>query len=1459
MPHLGAGMEYGPNTGPIPLLNKLQTPTSQVSTHPTRFASRTSSQEPPTSTDNWTPNPQTSTLPPASQSNTLNQPQKPKQLRNTTRRHPTSGESIDRAPSILNPPYKNHQSIDRSINTSLFPFVPSHPLTSLFQISIFQKNPSFRFLLPSFSFAFPCPAPMASTNPYEGGGRIGGKMTRRATRSQSTPYDRPPTALRTPAAVPPAIDGSNGWLSKLVDPASRFISGSASKLFSSVFRKRLPAPPPAPASASSLNEEMHQEGHEEQVPQLTIATNQLAEDLVHTTFDATQQKEQRDERDPAGATTEVKSVSEIEQLLVQKTFTKEQFEHLSELLRARVVESSLSKPSQTSKGKEVEANILHKEYVAESSRKNVMFATPASTVLIPKEEVASPMELAKAYMSSKSSKVSPTTLRLRTPTYVERKPTMANSTVLHPSTKPPTSASIMSRPDSILFDQAKDAYPTPRSLGRTAISRMCRSPFVKSGGPSSGGYAAKFSPYDAPTGSTPGSKLALKRGSSALYDDIGSVGPIRRIRQKLNMMTPIKEPTPSPYKNFAPTHTSARKIDSNHATSSTPKHLQLTKLNHGNDESSHKGGMDETETGNISIPSVPPRSTETAMKIFDQLEKIVHSPKVKESPTPVLQIEASSSQKLDKLKVDLSKQTKSDGIISFQNNGFGSMTSAKAGKSVSDGTSGSVVVPKATKPAFRMSAPEELLDDDDEETYDKVEATVPVRNVFHTVESSTSKQRITESKVPEKKGITSEAKAAPESLFNISSTSEPDKSVLSAPAVSETNNIFKFASPATTTPTIKFDVPPVPAIPTASLDLSAKKDEKSPGPVLGIGLKQQEKPETPVFSWASGNTGTKADSRLPATEASDSDRSGQKRKSEDASKANDSADFSASPSLVAQAPAKPIFTFGGSATPGLSNGSTHSSPPKFSSSAVPAVTPVSQPALASSTPVSASTTTFSTPAPEVPNTSFSLSGASNAANSQKPAPPVLGDSSAKAADINPVKPVTFGSSPIFSSAGATTAAVQTTAAPSTTSTPSATTGSATTSTPTFIFGNSNVAGQSSSATTSTPTFVFGNSEKTTSPTFTFGSSATTGSATTSLPSFVTAGTTAPVSTATATTASTTTTAPTVTFASSGSTGGFSFGASSQPANSSSQAAPAQFAFGSAASSSNSGNSIFGLGASSSQNITSASMPSSNSSQSSLGFGASTGSIFGTKPAQPETTGTQSNPLQSQSLSSQFSSPFSSPVVFGATGGGFSFTSAVSSSSSTSSTSSQPSPFGSGSASTPSVFGTTSVSSNPSGGAFTFNSQLSSTPSTSFTFNTQSSNPAFPFTASGNNSTAPGFGLSNPSTNSSTVFGSVSPGTNNDQMSMEDSMVDDTNQVGAPNPPVPVFGQPANPVPLFGGLSGAAPAPAFQFGAQPSQSIFQPGSNLEFNAGNQYSGSGASASDKANRRIVKINRNKTRRK
>ena len=90
---------------------------------------------------------------------------------------------------------------------------------------------------------------------FENGG-AGGKFRKKPFRkTQATPYDRPTTALRPTQLVGGQRENDNGWLSKLVDPASRLITAGAHKLFSSVFRKRLlppPAPPRSPAPGKFL-------------------------------------------------------------------------------------------------------------------------------------------------------------------------------------------------------------------------------------------------------------------------------------------------------------------------------------------------------------------------------------------------------------------------------------------------------------------------------------------------------------------------------------------------------------------------------------------------------------------------------------------------------------------------------------------------------------------------------------------------------------------------------------------------------------------------------------------------------------------------------------------------------------------------------------------------------------------------------------------------------------------------------------------------------------------------------------------------------------------------------------------------------------------------------------------------------------------------------------------------------
>lgn len=149
---------------------------------------------------------------------------------------------------------------------------------------------------------------------------------------------------------------------------------------------------------------------------------------------------------------------------------------------------------------------------------------------------------------------------------------------------------------------------------------------------------------------------------------------------------------------------------------------------------------------------------------------------------------------------------------------------------------------------------------------------------------------------------------------------------------------------------------------------------------------------------------------------------------------------------------------------------------------------------------------------------------------------------------------------------------------------------------------------------------------------------------------------------------------------------------------------------------------------------------------------------------------------------------------------------------------------------------------------------------------------------------PAFGV----TNANTGFGMGSPG--NDQMSMEDSMADDTNQAAPPqvsapvfgssvfgqpasSPAAPVFGQPASSAaaPVFGqpasspaapvfGAPAAQPAGAFQFGGQQGSvqqnPAFPPGGSLEFQGGNFSLGS--MGGDKSNRRIIKAKRTQKKR-
>ncbi|KAI3816882.1 hypothetical protein L1987_10666 [Smallanthus sonchifolius] len=175
-------------------------------------------------------------------------------------------------------------------------------------------------------------------------------------------------------------------------------------------------------------------------------------------------------------------ISELELLLQQKTFTRSEVQRLTSLLHSKTTES----PSYASLEKHGD------------KRENVhgAISTPVVTSRVVEEEIASPAELAKYYMGSRPTSQAPrqdSKLLPRTPiTPVAQK--TANS-----------------------LRNLENGFVTPRSRGRSAMYTMARTPYSRS--------PSTFS------------QQALKRRSSVLDDDIGSGGPLRRIRQKPNLLS----------------------------------------------------------------------------------------------------------------------------------------------------------------------------------------------------------------------------------------------------------------------------------------------------------------------------------------------------------------------------------------------------------------------------------------------------------------------------------------------------------------------------------------------------------------------------------------------------------------------------------------------------------------------------------------------------------------------------------------------------------------------------------------------------------------------------------------------------------------------------------------------------------------------------------------------------------
>ncbi|XP_021747365.1 nuclear pore complex protein NUP1-like isoform X2 [Chenopodium quinoa] len=1250
---------------------------------------------------------------------------------------------------------------------------------------------------------------MASEASAGAGGKFRKKPFRR---TQATPYDRPPTALRPTQLVGAAAEReNNGWLSKLVDPASRLITAGAHKLFSSVFRKRLLPPPPPPPQSS----------HDE--------TPEIVDEQPETTTNVgpsgNKEAVASKGNDPSRVSRSGE-VADLEDILKQKTFTRSEIDHLTALLKSRTVDNLVENEKGSSEPNSSDEKAFHNRceiltnYPAnENGAERVLPAaitTPVTRSKVLEDVVASPAELAKAYMGSRPTRASPS---------VPREDLSAS---YNPFFQPKSPATSLIQKPANEIGAAANGFMTPRYRGRSAIYSMARTPYsrphptevFKAAETSYGAHGASSSSHNATeiqqlSGSN---RQVLKRRSSALESDIGFVGPIRRIRQKPNLLhyKALSQPV------SGATHV---KQGSGFLTDAT----EVPSSINGSANLRSSKALVDNDMHNTRYKSVPPQSIETARKIFQQLDKFSSKGKSPEKKFDI--VGGSSSGKMatdmrdglarksmntDSLKVlqTIEDSRKESGLVDSSNAPDQSLQISqrvegsfhKSVPSVEEGEEAGRPTkaldfknPRSNydhpqkKRAFQMSAHEDYLELDDDVHANGVASTPFVKGVE---DHELAKNSASISDNPQSVAISAGSPLAPELKSSTISSGSIKESPTDGFAAAQTFSGFS-----------------VPIGFSASLSTSTSTQAAVSYPLSTAEMNnvagQTEKINDIIATSSNSASAKDIKSELPSS-ATEADGPDTVKKNTlhfgDVSKR-----MEGDPSSVANS-AKGLFSFGTQSNGAtLSNGLSStlsgtmgvSSPVQTSSSSNDQVTvPVSvssspSPSLSVSngnavstfssvtsagTMFSSATTggllnfgssssqfSTSTSAPSAFGSSFQFGSSAVLSTSASALESIAGPKSSETAVSNSI-------GGLFSVKPVETATVGNTISEFNASTSKSASGETQTAPPAFFSSASSSAVAFSS---STPNF---SSQSASSPSSNiFGFSAppsVNGSASVSIGSnhFTTG---------------------------SGFVSSVGFPSVTAPVSSSS----------------NTSSTIFGL--QSSKPATSGSMFGSSSQITGFNFGSTASG----------TSGASNSTLIFGATSSSSAASISTPLVFGAT----SSTSAASNSN-------------------PNVFVAISSSPAANSGVFSFGagsstasvfSVPSAAASTSALSTTFSSQPAFA------SSTSP------------FAFGLTPPAGINDRMSMEDSMAEDSVQVSTPA--APVFGQPISAPSsnfVFNGAAAPSAGSPFQFSGQqnqfaPQNTPFQPSGSLEFNAGGAGSFSlGSGGVDKASRRIVKVKKTNT---
>ncbi|GLU09682.1 hypothetical protein SLE2022_265290 [Rubroshorea leprosula] len=486
----------------------------------------------------------------------------------------------------------------------------------------------------------PDTAPLYSTQggPPERGG--GGKLRRPPPR-RPTPYARPQQSQ---------LQGSH-WLSKLVDPARRFIAGGATRIFPYLFSKSTAdnsLPAPTNETNDNSDADVHQNANGDQLtytPNFGVSkstdvaeTNSIVEvSKTVSGFEEERQAKKSNLMDTDG-------LSEIEQLMRDKKFSRDEINHLIEIINSRAVDVPNVDQERKELGMSGEgANrpiVSYQTPRKSDEEKNEDFSkalwglsTPFHQSIIKDEVGASPIEIARAYMENRTSEISLGGTNIASDD--ARPPLLGNDFSLKPYV-PPSSSSKPSAcwPGAMVPDQ--QAYISPESQrSRFGLHSFPRTPYSRNIFSKS---KSKLASVQADFNSSlNNSKTPLQLSQTPSYrqlrgravdDGRGSVGPIRRIRMQHRVATE----SPSRVSVYS------------HSWSNGPSPLENSNVSKGilpaikknlepgeASSSSLFQSVDGSKSRNseLGTPIVHPHSSQIARTILEHLERNLPTPKDK--------------------------------------------------------------------------------------------------------------------------------------------------------------------------------------------------------------------------------------------------------------------------------------------------------------------------------------------------------------------------------------------------------------------------------------------------------------------------------------------------------------------------------------------------------------------------------------------------------------------------------------------------------------------------------------------------------------------------------------------------------------------------------------------------------------------------------------------------------------